>query len=195
MKKLLHPAIIAYFIFASGAVFAQQSLLPATPFGVEMGMPGSCAALPKALKALDPNVQKAPVGPGVPDSPDISFYQPMNIVFPGALNNLLSMCTEGRLQMVKWSVSRGPANAILIDVFGGLADKYGNRYTLKEIANILEKGGQLFFYARSVLITLEFSKESSHFMMTYEYTGVLAKDEIDQRLKSNEERIKRKISL
>lgn len=165
MKNALAAVLCTCTLFGVSNALAESELAPAAPFGIEMGSPGSCEALPRALRSIDPDVKKEPPGPGIPDDPSVAAYTPLDKVFPGALPRLMSMCIEGKLNVVTWSVRRGPGGSTLLEVFDGLTAKHRLMDLGQSIDIVLKSGGKIYFQARQSSITINASKDSDSFSL------------------------------
>lgn len=158
----------------------------ATPFGVAMGVPGSCAAIDKRLKTLDPTILRMSAGGGGEETQGASSYAPVEKVFPGARQNMIVFCQGERLQLIAFSVSKGAYNSILLDVLSQLGSKYQKRHSTS-IDLILKNGGDVNFYVGQSSVTVSVSGTKEFFSLRYEYTGPMTNEAIDATNKQNAE--------
>lgn len=165
-----------------------------TPFGIEIGSPGSCAAIDKKLRTLDPTIQRKPAGADGSEVPGTSSYEPLDKVFPEAKGNMFVMCQEDRLRLIVWGAAKGPNNVILSDVLSQLDSKY-QRLGSSSLEPIYQNGGNITYHAGQSRVTVQVSGKHERFSLHYEYSGPITNEAIDATRKRNEEALRRRGAL
>lgn len=165
-----------------------------TPFGIQIGSPGSCAAVDKKLRTLDPAIQRKPAGGDGNEVPGTSSYLPLDKVFPGATGNMFAMCEEDKLRLLVWSVAKGAGNTILLDVLSQLDSKY-QKLSATNFETLFRNGGNITYHAGQSSVTVKVSGKNERFSLHYEFFGPITSEAIDTKRKRNEEALQRKGAL
>lgn len=178
------------------SVSSNASVGVARPFGAEMGAAGSCLALEKNLREIDNRIIDIQPPGFPPKPPGISYYSPLDKVFPGAIAHLMVFCVESRIKVLAFTVDKGPGNWLLLQTINDLREKYELSSLSDPIDQntFMEKGGKMIFNAKnSVVITVRSFK--NNFNLNYEYFGPTNERAIEFEREQSNQRLLRKRAL
>lgn len=200
MTKTHRTALAACLIAVSVNAIAGSGNTPAAPFGIEMGSPGSCKALPIKLKSIDPRLSISPVDPKQPPTPDIYRYEPIDKIFPGATGYMTVICAKGQIELLQMTVKRGAYDFLLLETLIGLDDKYerfNDSGQVRSLSTLIAKGKAISYSAGKTVVEVELFKGEGAdvFGLLYRYDGPIGDASFKAERSADEDRVRRKNAL